>query len=166
MEKLFLTNMKDGFVLKLFRMLAAIFDSAFVYLIFFLCLLFPILNMQKEYDANGVIGVNNIIILLCFILLAALITFAYFFLFTLMFGQATLGMKMFFLKFETENNTRLRRRDILKRFVLLIALCILTLGLSLISDIISIVLSKDSQTFLDKFLDIRINKIQIRKEEL
>lgn len=158
--------MKDGFLLKLFRMLAAIFDSAFVYLLFFLCLLLPIKNIVDEYNATNLISLNNIIILLCFVLLGCLFTLAYFVIFSLVFKGPTLGMKMFYIKPIKENNSFIKAREYIFRYGLMIILIIFTFGLSLISDIISIVLNKNSKTFLDQFLNWNVVRTVNRKEEV
>lgn len=156
--------MNNYFLVKLFRILSAIFDSAFIYLIFFLYLLFPVNKMIDEYSVNNIISVDSIIILLCFIALGCITTFLYFFIFSLIFPCSTLGMKIFFLRFVKDDKSVLKRRILAKRYFILVLLFIFTLGLSLLSDIISIVLSEKGRTFSDQYFGLEVERLTLRKE--
>ena len=153
----------NNVILKLFRILSAIFDSAFIYFIFFLLLIFPLNSIVGEYQISGTISLTNILILVLFIFLGLILSCAYYFLFALVFKGSSIGMKIFYLKLVRDDNLEAKKRQLLLRFSFMLIIFIFTLGLSLISDIISIVLTNDGRTFCDQLVNLKMVK-NMRKE--
>ena len=118
----------------------------------------------KTLGVNNIISLDSIIILLCFIALGCITTFLYLFIFSLVFPCSTLGMKIFFLRFVKDDKSVLKRRILAKRYFILVLLFIFTLGLSLLSDIISIVLSEKGRTFSDQYFGLEVERLTLRKE--
>lgn len=150
--------MKDKSYIKCFRLLSGLFDLAIIYIISFFVLSSTIINLSLDLINNGFLSsqtINNILIM---VPITLAIIFLYLFIPSVIFKGTTLGEKIFLLDCKNVTGENVTVSTITLRVLCMEFFFIFTLGLSLISDIITIVISKSSRTVVDKIIRIYIDK--------
>lgn len=156
--------MENSKYIKFFRVLAGFFDLSIIYIVSFVLIIFPLSTLYIQLVNNGFAYTSAIINLCIMIIVSLFFSFAFILIPTLIFKGSPLGAKIFFLKFVDDNYKPLNVSTIFKRTVLVLLFFIFTLGLSLISDIICIVIDKEGKTFVDKICKIHLIKMYESRE--
>lgn len=156
--------MKNNKYIKIFRVLAGFFDLSIIYIVSFVLIIFPLSTLYIQLINNRYAETNTIINLCIMIGISLVFSFLYLFIPTLVFKGSPLGSKIFFLRFVDDSDNNIKLNTIFKRTSLVLLFFIFTLGLSLISDIICIVIDKNNRTLVDRICKIHLIKMYEPRE--
>ena len=143
------------FKFKINRILANNIDALVVFVLFWAAFIFPFLNFLTDSLAGGF---NTSYLL--FMIVAGIgglgLGFLYLFISPVLLSGATCGLKINNLRFENVDKTRIRKSQLLIRSFLLVFAMVLSCGLSLIAEIISIACSEQGKDFFDFFTGVKV----------
>ena len=135
---------------KLNRILASLIDGLVMLIIFVAICITPSINLIKAVQANNYVT-GDILWLVFSFIDSVLIWILYLSLTGFIFKNATLGMKIMKLAFARSDSRELTFLDIFTREVTFVVCLVLSLGLSLILDPISLLVSEHGKNFYDIF---------------
>ena len=140
---------------KLNRILASLIDGLGMLIILVAICIAPSINLIKAIQANNY--VNGDILWLVFSLIGSVLLWVlYLSLTSLIFRNATLGMKIMKLAFSKTNGTELSFLNIFTREFVSIICLIFSCGFTLILDPISLICSEHGKNFYDIFSSTKV----------
>ena len=141
-------DMKDFNQLKINRIFASLIDGLIMFIIFALINVAPIINVSKNAIA-GVFVVADIGWLIFTIFASFAVWLIYLFVSSLILKNATIGMRINNLVFVRNNGLQMSGVSILIREALMVLSIVLSLGLTLIIDPISLICNDEGKNFYD-----------------
>lgn len=137
------------------RFLASLIDGFFMLVITVGISIFPSINFFKEISDGKLVSLS--VFWFVFSLMASfLVWILYLSIPCLIFKNATLGMRLCHLRFENSKEKDVKFYHILFREATLVVCIVFSLGLSLISDIISVCSNSEGRTFFDYYSSLRV----------
>ena len=141
--------------LKINRILAALTDGFFMLLIFVGITIAPALSFFTSLNSGKFI-VNDFVWLIISIFSSFVIWILYLFIFTFIFKNATLGMKLNGLNFVNTKDNEITYSSLLFRETSVVLCLVFSLGLSIFADLFSVIFSKGSRDFIDILSSLRV----------
>ncbi len=138
----------SGTIFKLNRILAALIDGLMMLILLVAICIAPSINLIKVMQ-NGNYAIGDILWLVFSFIGSVLVWVLYLSLTSLLFKNATLGMKIMRLAFVRTNSTELTFINLFIRSFIYVICLILSLGLTLVFDPISLMLNEKGKNFYD-----------------
>ena len=141
--------------LKFNRILASLIDGLFMFIITVgLCIAPAITFINNMLDDRFIVG--DMIWLILSFTASVLIWILYLTLPSLFIKKGTIGMKICHLSFESSKEKELRYYQIFFREFAVVFSIIFSFGLTLVSDLVSTILSKEGKTYFDVLFFIKV----------
>lgn len=147
--------MEETIVFKLNRIIAALVDGLLVFLAFAAFFTYPFIELLLEINGGGVSQGTIVLLSLCSIAGLGAGIF-YLFITSLIFKGATLGMKMLHLSFSRNDGSIPRAVTMFIRTTLTMLTVVLSLGLSIIADLVCLLLNEQGKNFHDIFSNMKV----------
>ena len=141
--------------LKVYRILAAMIDGLFTFIIFWAIFIFPLIDTINSVS-NGTFSFQTTFFLIVFFILGAMLDVFYLFITSIAFKGATLGMKMNGLTFVKYDGNIPSSPTLFINALSLGIIVIFSFGLSVIVDLLSLINNKMARSFHDIFLGMKM----------
>ena len=145
----------NGTNFKLNRILSALIDGLFIFIILILISIFPFVELVMEINKDS-LSVGTISWLVISIFAGFLLGIVYLFVTYLIFKNATLGMKIAHLTFVKYDGNNPTKRVLFIRSLLVILGFIFSLGFICIADLIAVINNEFGRNFHDVFLGLKM----------
>ena len=140
---------------KLNRILASLIDGLVMLILLVLICIAPAINLISKFQNNNFVT-GDILWLVFSLIGTVLVWILYLSLTSLIFKNATLGMKIMHLAFTRTNGAELTFLNLFSREAILIICLVFSLGLTLILDPISLLCSEHGKNFYDIFSSTKV----------
>ena len=147
--------MEETIVFKLNRIIAALVDGLVVFLAFAAFFTYPFIEFLLEINGSGVTEPTIVLLSLCAVVGLGAGIF-YLFITSLIFKGATLGMKIVHLTFSRNDGTTPRIIALFARAALTMLTVVLSLGVSIIVDLVCLLLNEQGKNFHDIFSNVKV----------
>ena len=147
--------MQEKMNFKLNRILSALIDGLFIFIILILISIFPFVELVMEINKDS-LSVGTISWLVISIFAGFLLGIVYLFVTYLIFKNATLGMKITHLTFVKYDGNNPAKRVLFIRSLLVILGFIFSLGFICIADLIAVINNEFGRNFHDVFLGLKM----------
>lgn len=141
--------------LKVYRILAAMIDGLFMFIIFWAIFIFPLIDTINSVS-NGTFSFQTTFFLTSFFILGAMLDVFYLFITSIAFKGATLGMKMNGLSFVKYDGTIPSSLTLFINALSIVIIVVFSFGLSVIVDLLSLINNKMARSFHDIFLGMKM----------
>ena len=147
--------MQETLNLKLNRILAALIDGLIILLITWGSMAYPFVELIKGISNNAVtVGSINFLIITFFV--GMLFSILYLFISSLIFKNATLGMKICHIAFTNYDGKNPSKTALFYRSSMIIFCFILSLGLVVVSNFVTVLHNEFGRNFHDVFLKMKV----------
>ncbi|MCR5505696.1 MAG: RDD family protein [Bacilli bacterium] len=144
--------------LKANKILAALIDGLIMFILFWAIFLFPMIAFIDNFK-TGTLTVNSYLLFFGAYAVGMLLTAIYLFMMTLIFKNATFGMKVAGIAFiQNDGNIPAKSRLFSRSFIFVLSE-IFTLGLVLITDLLTIILSETGRDFHDAYSGLKVENV-------
>lgn len=140
------------------RIMASLIDGLIMFLLFVAITIMPIITFIKDAQAGHFISADFIWMLFS-IFGAFCVWILYLFLSSLIFGKATLGMRINKLIYTRSNGTTMSFKYLLNRSLVVVIGVVFSLGFSLIVNLVSMICSENAKNFYDIFSSTKVVKV-------
>lgn len=140
------------------RIMASLIDGLIMFLLFVAITIMPIITFIKDAQAGHFISADFIWMLFS-IFGAFCVWILYLFLSSLIFGKATLGMRINKLVYTRSNGTTMSFKYLLNRSLVVVIGVVFSLGFSLIVNLVSMICSENAKNFYDIFSSTKVVKV-------
>ena len=147
--------MEETLVFKLNRIIAALVDGLIVFLAFAAFFTYPFIELLLEIKNGGVSQSTIVLLSLCSVAGLGGGIF-YLFITSLVFKGATLGMKIMHLSFVRNDGSMPRIITLFNRATLTLLTIVLSLGLSIIADLVCLLLNEQGKNFHDIYSNLKV----------
>lgn len=141
--------------LKVYRILAAMIDGLFMFIIFWAIFIFPLIDTINSVS-KGTFSFQTTFFLIAFFILGAMLDVFYLFITSIAFKGATLGMKMNGLTFVKYDGNIPSSPTLFINALSIVIIVIFSFGLSVIVDLLSLINNKMARSFHDIFLGMKM----------
>lgn len=141
--------------LKVYRILAAMIDGLFMFIIFWAIFIFPLIDTINSVS-KGTFSFQTTFFLIVFFILGAMLDVFYLFITSIAFKGATLGMKMNGLTFVKYDGNIPSSPTLFINALSLVIIVVFSFGLSVIVDLLSLINNKMARSFHDIFLGMKM----------
>ena len=147
--------MEETIVFKLNRIIAALVDGLIIFLAFASFFTYPLIEFLLEANSNGITESTIVMLILSFVAGLGADIF-YLFVTCLIFKGATLGMKMVHLTFSKNDGTTPKLISLFNRAVTIMISIVLSLGLTIIADVVCLLLNEQGKNFHDIYSNMKV----------
>lgn len=144
-----------GISFKFNRILTYLIDGLVMFILMAMICVAPAIIFFRDL-INGSFNTSELLWLSFSIFGSFCVWILYLFLTSLIFKGATLGMKISHLSFRKINDSDLTFRNLLYRETLVVLCIVLSLGFSVIFDLMSVICSKNGRTFHDVYSFMKV----------
>lgn len=147
--------MQETINFKLNRILAALIDGLVILLIATAASIYPFIEMMQHYKQGSL----NASVISIFIITAAaglLLGIVYLFVTFVIFKNASLGMRITHLAFVTYDGKKPSKATLLNRSALVMVTFLLSLGLVVLANFVSVLCNDSGRNFYDIFAKIKM----------
>lgn len=151
-------NMEDLKKLKVNKILAALIDGLIMFILFWAIFIFPMISFIQDYFAKTLTS-NSFLLLFGAYGVGMVMTALYLFVTELIFKNATLGMRIAGIAFiQNDGSTPSKTRLFLRAFIFVLSE-VLTLGLILVTDFLTVILSDSGRDFHDAYSGLKVENV-------
>ena len=140
------------------RIMASLIDGFVMFLLFVAITIMPIITFIKDAQAGHFISADFVWMIFS-IFGAFCVWILYLFFSALIFGKATLGMKMNRLIYARSNGTTMSFKHLLYRSLVVVLGIVFSLGFSLIVNLVSMICSENAKNFYDIYSSTKVVKV-------
>lgn len=144
-----------GISFKFNRILTYLIDGLVMFILMALICVAPSIIFFRDL-LNGSFNTNELLWLSFSVFGSFCVWILYLFVTSLIFKGATLGMKISHLSFKKINDSDLTFRNLLYRETVVVLCIVLSLGFSVIFDLMSVICSKNGRTFHDVYSYMKV----------
>ncbi len=147
--------MQENLNFKLNRILSALIDGLFIFIIIVAVSIFPLVELIIEINKDS-LSVGSVNLLIISIIVGFLLGIVYLFVTFVIFKNATLGMKithLAFVKYDGNNPTKLA---LLGRFAISTLCFVLSCGICLLANLIAVLNNEFGRNFYDVFSGLKM----------
>ena len=147
--------MNELIVLKLNRLLAAFIDGLALFILFFAAFTYPLIEMILMIK-QGIFSGQIISLAILSAVVGLFLGVLYLFITSAIFKGATLGMKIMHLTFVKTDGSIPKKVSLFNRAVSIVLCNVLTLGFSIIIDVVCLLLNDMGKNFHDIYSNMKV----------
>ena len=150
--------MEDLRKLKANKILAALIDGLIMFILFWAIFIFPMINFIEDFIRHS-LSLQSYLLFFGAYAVGMLMTAIYLFMMMLIFKNATLGMRIAGIMFiQNDGEIPAKHRLFLRSFIFALAE-VFTLGIVLLTDFITILLSDSGRDFHDAYSGLKVENV-------